>query len=77
MNLTHLIEFSIQIAWEYLERSGELGEPKEASDFLVKSIENMVCHGERRRLMLSNKAIDQYRKFIQAREARSLRSRHG
>jgi len=63
MNLTQLIECSLQIAWEYLERSGELGEPREAGDFLLSSIENMVSHGERRRLMLSNKAIDQYRKF--------------
>jgi hypothetical protein len=63
MNLTYLIECSLQIAWEYLERSGELGEPREAGDFLLRSIEEMVRHGERRRLILSNKAIDQYRKF--------------
>jgi hypothetical protein len=29
--LSHLIEFSIQIAWDYLERTGELDDPEIAS----------------------------------------------
>jgi hypothetical protein len=56
------IENAIQIAWDYLERSGELGNASEASQFLLKSIEIMVRQGERRRLRLSNKAIIDYQK---------------
>ena len=59
-----LIETSVQIAWDYLERSGELGDAAVASRLLVGSIELMVRRGERRRLLLANKAIDQYRRFI-------------
>ena len=58
-----LMEKSIQIAWDYLERSGELGEPETASRFLLDSIEWMVRRGERRQLVLSNKAIDAYKRF--------------
>jgi hypothetical protein len=58
-----LVERSIQIAWDYLERAGELGEPEVASRFLLDSVEEMVRHGERRQLVLSNKAIDAYKRF--------------
>ena len=51
-----LIENSIQIAWDYLDRTGQLGEPEIASRFLLDTVELMVRRGERRRLMLSNKA---------------------
>ncbi len=58
-----LVENAIEIAWDYLERSGELGEPGEASRFLLQSIGTMVRNGERRRLMLTNKAISDYKRF--------------
>ena len=58
-----LMEKSIEIAWDYLERSGELGEPETASRFLLDSMEEMVRRGERRQLVLSNKAIDAYKHF--------------
>jgi hypothetical protein len=58
-----LMENSLQIAWDYLERSGELGEPEVASRFLLDSVERMVRHGERRQLALSNRAIDAYKRF--------------
>ena len=53
-----LMENSIQIAWDYLERSGDLGDPQVASTVLLNSVESMVRLGERRRLMLSNRAIN-------------------
>jgi len=56
-----LIEKSIQIAWDYLERSGEIVDAAEASRFLLKTIDEMVLQGERRRIMLANRAIDAYR----------------
>ena len=58
-----LMENSIQIAWDYLERTGDLGDPEVASRFLLETVERMVRKGERRRLLLSNNAIEAYRKF--------------
>ena len=58
-----LIESSIEIAWDYLNRTGELGDPLVASRFLSDTIELMVRRGERRRLMLANKAIAAYQQF--------------
>jgi len=62
-----LMESSIQIAWDYLERTGDLGDPETASRFLLNTVEQMVRKGERRRLLLSNNAIDAYRKFADSR----------
>jgi hypothetical protein len=59
-----LVENAIQIAWDYLERSGELGDPHEASQFLLKSIGEMVRKGERRKLRLTNKAITDYQRHM-------------
>jgi hypothetical protein len=53
-----LIANSAQIAWECLERAGELRDAAVASRFLVDDIELMVRREERRRVLLSNKAID-------------------
>jgi hypothetical protein len=58
-----LLEKSLQIAWDYLERTGELGDPVAASRVLLDSIRGMITRGETRRLLLSNRAIDAYRKF--------------
>lgn len=59
-----LIESSIAIAWDYLERTGELGDAIVAGHFLSDTIELMVRRGERRRLMLANKAITAYQQFL-------------
>jgi hypothetical protein len=61
--LPTLVENSIQIAWDYLERTGELGDPEVASRVLFDAVEMMVLRGERRKLLLSNKAIDVYKRF--------------
>jgi hypothetical protein len=58
-----LMENSIQIAWDYLEATGELGDGHIAARFLMDSVEMMIRRGERRKLLLSNRAIDAYRKF--------------
>lgn len=58
-----LVESSVQIAWDYLERTGELGNPEVASQVLLETVETMIMHGERRKLLLSNKAIDAYKRF--------------
>ncbi|MET4716200.1 hypothetical protein ABIF63_000303 [Bradyrhizobium japonicum] len=61
-----LIEHSIQIAWNYLERTGELGNATEASRFLLKAVDEMVLKGERRKIMLANRAIEAYQRYRQA-----------
>ncbi|WP_310884873.1 hypothetical protein [Bradyrhizobium brasilense] len=58
-----LVEKSIQIAWDFLERSGEIIDPDDASRFLLKNIDDMARAGEHRPLMLANNAIDAYRRY--------------
>ena len=64
-----LFENSIQIAWDYLERTGEIDDALAASRFLSDTIGIMIRRGERRRLLLSNKAITAYQRFKQERKA--------
>jgi hypothetical protein len=55
-----LIENATQIAFDFLERSGDLRDPGEASRFLLRTIDLMVLNGEHRKLMLANRAIEAY-----------------
>jgi hypothetical protein len=64
-----LIENSIQIAWDYLEQSGEIDDADLAGHFLLDHVELLIRQGERRRLLLSNNAITAYRNFKQERRA--------
>lgn len=53
---------SFEIAWKYLDQAGLLtGERKDAARFILNRIDRMMIRGERRRLLLSNAAIDAYR----------------
>ena len=61
--IPNLMENSIQIAWDYLDRTGELGEPEIAARILMDTVEGLIQRGERRPLMLTNKAIDAYKRF--------------
>jgi len=63
ISLSQLLEDSFQIAWEYLERSGELGDGASASRFLSDVIETMIRRGQRSRLALSNRAISAYQRY--------------
>ena len=62
MTDTSLFEQSFNIAWSVLQKTGELGEPNDAARFLFDEIARMMRCGERRRLLLSNSAIDAYRR---------------
>jgi hypothetical protein len=66
-SLAIVMEDSIQIAWYYLEHTGEIENAIVASRFLSDIVELMIRAGERRRLVLSNKAITAYIKFKQQR----------
>lgn len=61
--LATLVADSFQIAWDYLEATGELGRPDIAANHLLDTIETMIRSGERRRLLLSNNAINAYQRF--------------
>lgn len=61
MYMGSMIEDSFNIAWGFLERSGELGEVDACTAFLVRFIEDEIRTGERRPMMIANRAIDAYR----------------
>jgi hypothetical protein len=63
MTLSQLLEESFQIAWDYLDRTGELGDGAASSRFLSDTIETMIRQGERSRLALANRAISGYQRF--------------
>jgi hypothetical protein len=75
VSLSQLLEDSFQIAWEYLERSGELGDGASASRFLSDVIETMIRRGQRSRLALSNRAISAYQRSCPSGDAGSDRAR--
>ena len=64
-----LTENSVQIAWDYLERTGEIDDPRLASKVLLDAVESMVRQGVRSRLLLSNRAITAYQRFKQGPQA--------
>jgi hypothetical protein len=64
-----LIEDSLQIAWNYLERTGELEDPEIASKFLIDAIELMIRQGVQNRLLRSNRAITAFQRFKQEQRA--------
>ena len=52
-----IIESSLQIAWDFLEGSGEITDPRQTAEILLGSIKTQILKGENRTLMLSNRAI--------------------
>ena len=56
-----VIENAVQLAWDILERSGEIADPRDASCCLVKTVTTLAARGEHRTLILINRAIDGYR----------------
>lgn len=61
--VVRLVEESFQIAWNYLEAIGELGDRTVAAAHLLLTIEGLLKCGECHRLVLSNKAISAYQAF--------------
>lgn len=51
----------MQIAWDLLERSGEITDPGDVSRFLLGNVDDMMRAGEHRQLMLANNAIEESR----------------
>ena len=62
-----LMEGAIQIALNYLERSGEIDDYTETCQFLVDRLEFMIRQGQRNKLALANRAITAYQRYRSAR----------
>jgi hypothetical protein len=58
------LEESFDIAWSFLEKSGELRGAAESANIILGSIERQLRAGERRKLMLANRAISSYREHV-------------
>ena len=66
--ISQLVENAFQIAWDYLEATGELGRADASAAELLDTIEAMIKNGERRRILIANTAIDAYRRRRSASE---------
>jgi hypothetical protein len=55
-----VVESSLQIAWDFLDGTGDIGDPQETAEFLLRNINTQILNGERRTLALSNRAINAY-----------------
>lgn len=64
MTRVSALEGSFDIAWSFLERSGELRGTTESANIIMGSIAQQVRAGEHRKLMLANRAISSYREQV-------------
>jgi hypothetical protein len=62
-----LFEDALQIAFNFLSRSGEIDDPMEASGFLADKIYFMISQGQRNRIALANRAIAAFQRDQAAR----------
>jgi hypothetical protein len=62
-SLSQTLEEAVNIAWVYLQRTGDLGDGNAAAVFLTNTIDSMMRRGQRNRMFLANKAIIKYRVF--------------
>ena len=58
-SLSQLLEESVDIAWVYLQRTGEV--ENDAARHLTDTIEAMIRRGQHNRMYLANMAIINYR----------------
>jgi hypothetical protein len=60
--LPALVENSHEVAWNYLDRLGEISDPQNTAEFLLRNIQSQILRGETRTLLLSNRAIAAYQR---------------
>ncbi len=70
---SELLEQAVNIAWLYLERTGDLGDGNTAAVFLTNAVDQMIRQGQRNRMFLANKAIIKYRTFRESRNVIPIR----
>ena len=58
----------MQIAWDYLEKTGQIDDAAFTSRFLMLSVDEMMRKGIRHRLLLSNGAITLYERYLKERK---------
>ncbi len=58
-----LMAEAIQIALNYLDRSGEIDDYTETCQLLADSVAMMMRHGQRNRLVLANRAIAAFQRY--------------
>ena len=73
MSIRCTVENAFYIAWSFLEKSGELGPPDTSANVILDTIEAQLKTGERRPLMLANRAIESYRHWNHVAAAREAR----
>lgn len=64
MTRVNALEGAFDIAWSFLKKSGELRGAAESANIIMDSIEQQLRAGERRKLMLANRAISSYRERV-------------
>ena len=60
--LPALVENSLEVAWNYLQGLGQISDPQDSAEFLLRSIQTQILKGETRTLMLSNRAIEAHQR---------------
>ena len=60
--LPTLVENSLQIAWDFLDGVGEIDDRQRTAEFLLQNIKTQILRGEGRALLLSNRAIESFRR---------------
>ncbi len=58
-----LLEESVRIAIDFLDRTGEIDDLGEACRFLVGKVESMMAQGQCNKLLLANRAISAYQSY--------------
>ena len=58
-----LLEDSVKIAIDFLDRTGEIDNLSETCRFLVNKVGFMIAQGQRNKLLLANRAIAAYQLF--------------
>lgn len=64
---SRLLEESVRIAVDFLDRTGEIDDLEETCQFLVNKVSFMIAQGQRNRLLLANRAIAAYQRYREAR----------
>jgi hypothetical protein len=73
MSIRCTVESAFFIAWRFLEKSGELGSPDTSANIILDAIEAQLKTGERRPLLLANRAISARRRMNRLSAAREAR----
>jgi len=62
-----LMEDSIRVAIDFLDRSGEIEDFDETFQFLVDQVGFMIAQGQRNKLLLANRAISAFQRYRRVR----------